>query len=280
MSSSISPPAAPAPGPIIVNEEEMEGFPEYVDDMLKEHEEIQQALQQEKIEVQQIRQTLEQKETQLTSYFSSLPGKCFFGLQINNKFSSDIVIKLFDNVAPRTCSYFRTIISCKRGYDFQNSKFDYLVVDKYLEGGDVMAFARDGTRIRHTIKEEKNDLTHNCEGLISMNIKTMRFGITLGPMPIFDNNKTQVIFGEIETGMKIIQAINARGIQHDGTGVRRAIEAYVVDDDSHADAPLDIVSIGDARPGATTIDSSHAGTGDVGGQPIDNIVIYTCGQRN
>ncbi|CAF2686497.1 unnamed protein product [Rotaria sp. Silwood2] len=247
MSSSISPPAAPAPGPIIVNEEEMEGFPEYVDDMLKEHEEIQQALQQEKIEVQQIRQTLEQKETQLTSYFST---------------------------------YFRTIISCKRGYDFQNSKFDYLVVDKYLEGGDVMAFARDGTRIRHTIKEEKNDLTHNCEGLISMNIKTMRFGITLGPMPIFDNNKTQVIFGEIETGMKIIQAINARGIQHDGTGVRRAIEAYVVDDDSHADAPLDIVSIGDARPGATTIDSSHAGTGDVGGQPIDNIVIYTCGQRN
>ncbi|CAF3765903.1 unnamed protein product [Rotaria sp. Silwood1] len=147
--------------------------------------------------------------------------------------------ELFDNVAPRTCSYFRTIISCKSGYGFQNSKFDYLVVDKYLQGGEVMAFTRDGTRIRHTIKEETNDLTHNREGLISMNIKTTRFGITLG-------------------------------IQHDGTGVRRAIEAYVVDDDSHADAPLDIVSIGDARPSA----------GNVGGQPIDNVVIYTCGQRN
>ncbi|CAF4904915.1 unnamed protein product [Rotaria sp. Silwood1] len=167
-------------------------------------------------------------------------------------------------------AYFRTIISCKRGYGFQNSKFDYLVVDKYLQGGEVMAFARDGTRIRHTIKKEINDLTHNREGLISMNIKTMRFGITLGPMPIFDNNKTQVIFGEIETRMKIIQVINARGIHHDGTGVRRAIEAYVVDDDFHADAPLDLVSIGDTRPSA----------GDVGGQPIDNVVIYTCGQRN
>lgn len=39
--------------------------------MLKEEEEIQQALQQKEIELQQIRQTLEQKQTQLTSYFSS-----------------------------------------------------------------------------------------------------------------------------------------------------------------------------------------------------------------
>jgi len=240
--------------------------------MLKEQEEIQQALeqkeielQQKEIELQQIRQTFVQKQTQLTSYFSSLPAKCFLGLQINNEFSSDIVIKLFDNVAPRTCSYFRTIISCKRGYDFQNSKFDYLIVDKYLEGGEIMASTRGGTRIRHTIKEETNDLTHNCAGLMSIDIETMRFGITLGPMPIFDNNKTHVIFGEIETGMEIIQAINARGVKRDGISIQRAIEVHVVDDDSHADA----------RPGATTVDSSY-----VGGQPIDEVLIYAGGVLN
>ncbi|CAF3823409.1 unnamed protein product, partial [Rotaria sp. Silwood1] len=70
MSSSISPFAAPAPRPIVVNEEEMEGFTDHVDDMLKEPEEIQQILQQKDIELQQIRQTLEQKQAQLTSYFS------------------------------------------------------------------------------------------------------------------------------------------------------------------------------------------------------------------
>ncbi|CAF3668552.1 unnamed protein product [Rotaria socialis] len=307
MTSSISPPAAPAPAPVIINEDEIEGFNDNVDEILTEKETIQQTLEQKELKFNKFNKHLNKNKHNLLHIFqvfftrsyicdnqkqyinifcitlviSGLLAKCFFGLQVNNKLLSDITIKLFDDVAPRTCSYFRSVISGKRGYYFQNVKFDYLVVNKYFEDrrGQVMAYTRNGIRIRHEIKEKTNNLIHNREDLISMNVKTMRFGITLGPMPILDNNNNNnnnIIFGEIETGMEIIQSINARGIQR--ADVRCALEANPVhDDDSHTDAPFDTVNTDNAQPGAMTIDNSQISADDVGGNPIDNVVIYTCG---
>ncbi|CAF4340537.1 unnamed protein product, partial [Rotaria socialis] len=307
MTSSISPPAAPAPAPVIINEDEIEGFNDNVDEILTEKETIQQTLEQKELKFNKFNKHLNKNKHNLLHIFqvfftrsyicdnqkqhinifcitlviSGLLAKCFFGLQVNNKLSSDITIKLFDDVAPRT-SYFRSVISGKRGYYFQNVKFDYLVVNKYFERGEVMAYTRNGICICHEIKEKTNNFIHNREDLISMDVKTMRFGITLGPMPILDNNNNNnnnIIFGEIETGMEIIQSINARGIQR--ADVRCALEANVVhDDDSHTVAPFDTVNTDNAQPGAMTIDNSQISADDVGDNPIDNVVIYTCGQRD
>ncbi len=61
------------------------------------------------------------------------------------------------------------------------------------------------------------------------------------------------------------------GIQRDGAGVRRALKANVVhNDDSHAVASFHTVNVDKGQPGAD----------DVAGNPIDNVVIYTCGQRD
>ncbi|CAM4928881.1 unnamed protein product [Rotaria socialis] len=150
-----------------------------------------------------------------------------------------------------------------------SSSQQQIVVRYYHKGGQVMAYTRNGICIRHEIKEKTNNLIHNREDLISMDVKTMRFGITLGPMPILDNNNNNnnIIFGEIETGMEIIQSINARA-------------NVVHDDDSHTVAPFDTVNTDNAQPGAMTIDNSQISADDVGDNPIDNVVIYTCGQRD
>ncbi|CAF3307999.1 unnamed protein product [Rotaria socialis] len=265
MTSSISPPAAPAPAPVIINEDEIEGFNDNVDEILTEKETIQQTLEQKELKFNKFNKHLNKNKHNLLHIFqvfftrsyicdnqkqyinifcitlviSGLLAKCFFGLQVNNKLLSDITIKLFDDVAPRTC------------------------------WGQVMAYTRNGICIRHEIKEKTNNLIHNREDLISMDVKTMRFGITLGPMPILDNNNNNnnIIFGEIETGMEIIQSINARA-------------NVVHDDDSHTVAPFDTVNTDNAQPGAMTIDNSQISADDVGDNPIDNVVIYTCGQRD
>ncbi|CAF0950587.1 unnamed protein product [Rotaria sordida] len=68
-----------------------------------------------------------------------------------------------------------------------------------------------------------------------------QFFITLGPAPVL--NDTNVIFGEIVEGVDILQSINKNGIR---------------------------VTTGGA---GATYDNQ------VGGAPIDKVVIYACGER-
>ncbi|CAF3265745.1 unnamed protein product [Rotaria sp. Silwood2] len=189
---------------------------------------------------------------------------CFLSLEINGKFSDDILIKLYYDKAPITSNYFRSICIGQRGFGFENTFFNYLYIDGFIEGGETEIFTRDGNRF-------------------------------------FD----QVVFGEVTSGMHLLNAINQKGIRY----VSRGSVVNLGEQLTATGAIQNDTLIGDVQPGSvddTFIDSQ---VGDVGtddnetqardgtyhaeisihdglnnsqlrGVPMDKVIIYACGEKD
>ncbi|CAF4281564.1 unnamed protein product [Rotaria socialis] len=58
-------------------------------------------------------------------------------------------------------SYFRSICTGRCGFDYGNNYFNYLVPNRYIQGGDVITHTPDDNRIFHPKKKEKNNVIHD-----------------------------------------------------------------------------------------------------------------------
>ncbi|CAF1131180.1 unnamed protein product, partial [Rotaria sordida] len=144
LSSSISPPPlAPAPAPLIMNESDLRMPDSKAEKLLNEKQQIE--IQKQKIEA--MLKDLEEKKEEINQYFLNLSSKiCFISLQINNKLCGDILIKLYHDAAPLTCEYFRSICIGAREFNYENSTFDYLMLNTFIKGGEVSIYTPDGKR--------------------------------------------------------------------------------------------------------------------------------------
>ncbi|CAF4469185.1 unnamed protein product, partial [Rotaria magnacalcarata] len=227
--SSISPPQAPAPAPIVMTEEELVIDTNEIEKMAFQKQEIEKTIKEKEQEIektikekeQEIEKTIKEKEQeiekilkekealeekgkQIDTFFMDIRRKtCFLSLEINGQFSDDILIKLYYEKAPITSNYFRSICIGQRGFGFENTSFNYLHVNGFIEGGEKEIFTRDGNRFFDEVPKQKDQrLLHSKAGLLSMSLRerSTKFIITLGPMPCLDDD--YVVFGEVTTLVK------------------------------------------------------------------------------
>ncbi|EGP87060.1 unnamed protein product [Zymoseptoria tritici ST99CH_1A5] len=118
-----------------------------------------------------------------------------------------IVIELYTEHAPKTCTNFSTLAS--RNY-YNGTIFHRIISDFMIQGGDPSGTGRGGSSIFGEKFEDeiRSDLKHTGAGILSMansgpNTNGSQFFITLAPTPWLDGKHT--IFGRVKSGMRIVQ---------------------------------------------------------------------------
>jgi len=136
----------------------------------------------------------------------------FFDFEVDSKPYGRVVIRLYDEIVPRTSANFRKLATGELGYGYLNSPIHRIVPDFMIQGGDVTM--RDGTGGRSiygsTFTDENFRVRHSKPGIISManrgpHSNTSQYFITTCPAPWLDGRN--VAFGEVESGMEVVKAI-------------------------------------------------------------------------
>ncbi len=128
----------------------------------------------------------------------------------------DIEIKLYDDIAPKTCENFRQLI--QNGY-YDGIIFHRVIQNFMIQGGDPTGTGRGGQSIwGKPFKDEVNPkVTFNRSGLLAManagpNTNGSQFFITTQSTPWL--NMKHTIFGEVINGMDVITKIENCQVDH------------------------------------------------------------------
>ncbi|MBF0533199.1 MAG: peptidylprolyl isomerase [Candidatus Omnitrophica bacterium] len=122
-----------------------------------------------------------------------------------------IQIKLFREVAPKTCENFIGLV--EKGY-YNGIIFHRVIKDFMIQGGDPTGTGRGGESIwgQYFEDEFKKGVGFDKPGLLAManrgpNTNGSQFFITTVPLPYLNNKHT--IFGEVVAGYDVVQKIES-----------------------------------------------------------------------
>lgn len=134
----------------------------------------------------------------------------YFDITIGNKFIGKLVIKLYDDIVPKTCHNFRTLCIDKA---YENTIFHRIIKDFMIQGGDYENFNGTGGKSIYGDKfaDENFDIKHDQPYLLSMancgeDTNGSQFFITTNPAPHLDGK--HVVFGKVIEGTEIIDNLN------------------------------------------------------------------------
>lgn len=140
----------------------------------------------------------------------------YFDVCINGKELGRIVMRLNDDVVPRTAKNFRTLCKEPRGKGYLESTFHRVIPGFMIQGGDYTKHNGTGGRsiFGEKFDDENFDLKHDREGLLSMancgpNTNGSQFFITLAPTRWLDGK--HVVFGKVMKGMDVVHEIARHG---------------------------------------------------------------------
>jgi cyclophilin family peptidyl-prolyl cis-trans isomerase len=148
-----------------------------------------------------------------------VPEFVYLTIEINNENVGNIVIKLFDDIVPKTTNNFRVLCKTKK---YASCPFHRIIKDFMIQGGDYTQHnGRGGQSIYGTKFEDENFiLKHDRPYLLSMansgpDTNGSQFFITTSPTPHLDG--IHVIFGEVIEGFDIIYKLNNADTNNDDT---------------------------------------------------------------
>merc|ERR1719272_2084148 len=141
-----------------------------------------------------------------------------------------MVFKLFDDVVPKTSENFRALCTGEKGdgLHFKDSPFHRVIPGFMAQGGDITSGDGFGGKSIYGGKfdDENFEVPHTARGQLSManagkNTNGSQFFITFKATPHL--NGGHVVFGELESGMDVLDAIEAQGMGNNGATLRRII---------------------------------------------------------
>ena len=155
--------------------------------------------------------------------------RVFFDLMVG-KNKRHIEFELFDDIVPQTAENFRSLcIGDKTSTNgiklsYKGSPFHRVITDFMAQGGDFTNQNGTGGLSIYgaKFKDENFQVKHTKKGQLSManagpNTNGSQFFITFVPCPWLDNK--HVVFGEVVSGMDVLEELNKIGSQSGKTSV-------------------------------------------------------------
>jgi peptidylprolyl isomerase len=147
----------------------------------------------------------------------------FMDIAINREPVGRILIKLFDDVVPKTCLNFRCLATGVKGFGYEGSTFHRIIPGFMIQGGDIDGLNGRGGKSIYGGKfsDENFKICHSEPGMISMansgpDTNGSQFFITTDDNGTPHLDGKHVVFGKVIEGMDIIYKLDSLG-SDDGT---------------------------------------------------------------
>ncbi|EJD50293.1 cyclophilin 1 [Auricularia subglabra TFB-10046 SS5] len=154
----------------------------------------------------------------------------FFDISINNAPAGRITFKLYDDVVPKTARNFRELATGVHGFGYAGCTFHRIIPKFMAQGGDFTRHNGTGGKSIYGEKfpDENFAVPHAKPGLLSManagkNTNGSQFFVTFAPTAWLDNR--HVVFGEVVSGMELVQKLEGLGSDSGSPKARVVIAA-------------------------------------------------------
>jgi cyclophilin family peptidyl-prolyl cis-trans isomerase len=155
----------------------------------------------------------------LSPLFSKMVNRekyVYLDIEINEKSAGRIIIKLFDDVVPKTCNNFRCLATGEMGFGYEGSVFHRIIPGFMVQGGDIDHMNGKGGKSIYggKFKDENFKTRHSEAGLLSMansgpDSNGSQFFITTDATDHLDGK--HVVFGKVVDGMDLVYGMESLG---------------------------------------------------------------------